>query len=397
MIASVVSRYRSAYAGLPVEIWLLAAVLFVNRCGSMVLPFFTLYLTSELHMSESSAGRMIGVYGIGAVLGAYLGGRLSESIGAVRVQTIGMLLAVPLFLIIPLWESWQGIAVSLFALSVCNEAVRPANAVAITRLTNLENRVQAFALQRLAANLGFSFGPAIGGILATIHFGLLFLVDGVTTLAAGLVLLAYFRLRRYHNASSTQSDSPDSGSPARDLPYLVFLGLCLIQLIVFCQFGSTYPLYLQDHYHLTKPQIGMMFSVNTVTIVIFEMVLIDAIRQWNYLRTIAWGSLLTCLGFGILPFGTSGLFCVFSMLIVTFGEMLVFPLSTGFVSSRSPRGSEGRYMAWYSMTLAISSVVAPVVGAAVYQVNQELIWLVGGMIGFVCLGGFSVLAAHLNE
>src|SRR5688572_1006111 len=135
MIHLTLRHYRAAYAGLPREVWVLAGVLLVNRVGTMVMPFMALYLTSQLGMTAGAAGRLISVYGLGAICGAYLGSRLAASYGALRVQTVCMLLSVPGFLILPLWKIWPPIAATLFALSVIAEAVRPANSTAVTQFT----------------------------------------------------------------------------------------------------------------------------------------------------------------------------------------------------------------------------------------------------------------------
>ena len=195
MLHAFLTRYRAAYAGLPREVWLLSLVLFVNRAGTMVMPFLTLYLTSQRGMSEAAAGRMLSLYGVGGICGAYLGGRLCERIGAMRLQTIGLFLAAPCYFLVGQWQSWPGIAASILALSVLNEAIRPANATALTKLTTAANRTRAFSLQRLAANLGFSFGPAIGGFLAEFDFQLLFIVDALSTFFAAAALFCFFRLQ----------------------------------------------------------------------------------------------------------------------------------------------------------------------------------------------------------
>jgi predicted MFS family arabinose efflux permease len=396
MLSATLARYRSAYGGLPREVWLLAFALFVNRSGAMVMTFMTLYLTSQLGMTEAAAGRMISVYGLGAVCGAFVGGRLSQTFGAIRLQSICLLLAVPGYLILPLWNSWPPLAASLFALSLFSEAVRPANAVAITNFTTSANRTKAFALNRLAANLGFSFGPVIGGVLATIHFGLLFAVDAATTLVAALVLIGCFKMRR-NDAPAGEQSIEIAASPLRDGVFVAFLLLMLVSAAFFTQFGSTYPLYLRDHYRLSKPLIGLMFAVNTTVIVAFEMLLVDAIKHWPALRTIGVGAFLFCLGFAILPFGSSGAFCVFAMLIVTVGEMLSFPLSAGFASNRSSPGNEGAYMGWYTTMFAVAFVLGPTVGSAIYQLNRDALWLGGLAIGAAAFIGFQLLAAWTKE
>jgi predicted MFS family arabinose efflux permease len=385
------SRYRAAYAGLPRDIWLLSFALFVNRSGAMVMTFMTLYLTSQLDMSEAAAGRMISVYGLGAVCGAFMGGRLSQAFGAVRVQTVCLLLSVPGYLLLPLWQSWPPLAASLFFLSLFSEAVRPANAVAITNFTTPENRTRAFALNRLAANLGFSFGPVIGGFLATIHYGLLFIVDAATTLLAALLLLHFFGGRLSEKANIAADEEAIRVSPLKDGPFLVFLLLMLASVSFFCQFGSTYPLYLRDHYELSEASIGLMFAVNTTVIVALEMLLVDSIKGWPLLRTIGLGCFVFCLGFAILPFGSTGAYCVAAMLVVTLGEMLSFTFSATYAANRSTPGNEGAYLGWYTLTFAVATVLGPTAGSAIYQVNRDALWLCGLAVGTVALVGFQLL------
>ena len=394
MIRAASRRYLDAYRGLPREVWVLALVLFVNRCGTMVLPFLALYLTDHLGLTEFAAGKMISVYGCGSVLGAYLGGRLSETLGSFRVQTVCMFVSVPLFLLIPVWETSNGIAISLLALAVVYEAVRPANATAIARVTAPENRTRAFALQRLAANLGFSFGPAMGGVLATIHFPLLFWVDAATTFLAGVVLLYAFRMRGFENTKASSPPPANHRSPLRDINFVLFLALMLVTLIVFMQFLVTYPLYLRDHYALSKSQIGLLFAVNTSIIVVLEMVLIDYVRHWPLVRLLGWGCCLACVGFGMLPFGTTATYCVLAMVVVTIGEMLSFPSLPAFVAQRSPNGCEGRYMAWYAVTHSIAWVVAPLVGAKFYDYHPDAVWYASLVVGATIPLGFRLLATR---
>jgi predicted MFS family arabinose efflux permease len=398
MVQATLQRYRAAYAGLPREAWLMAVVLLVNRAGTMVMPFLTLYLTSQLGMSEAAAGRMISVYGVGAIFGAYLSGRLCERFGAVRLQTVCMFVAAPGYLLIGLWKTWPPIAASLLFLSIVNEAVRPANATAITKLTTPENRTRAFALQRLAANLGFSIGPVIGGVLATIDFRLLFVVDAATTLLAAAALLGFFRMRRIeapHGRREYSAEPPPS--PLRDRTFVAFLGLTLATMMVFLQFGSTYPLFLRDHFGMSKPLIGLMFAVNTSIIVVVEMVVLQSLKHWPLLRTIGAGSFLACVGFGILPFGSSVGYAVLAMAIVTAGEMLSFSLSAAFVANRSAPRAESLYLGWYTATHSLAWVVGPAIGAALYEVNPNATWYWCLGMAVLILGGYQLLAAHSGD
>lgn len=401
MVHSIAQAYRDAYGGLSKEVWILSLALLVNRCGSMVLAFLTLYLTSKLGFSITQAGAIFSVFGLGSIVGSYLGGKFVRPVGAVRVQIIGQLASVPLFLIVPTFTSWIGVALSVFALSVCVECVRPANNVAVTQFTTSKLQTRAFGLQRMAVNLGFSIGPAIGGVLAEIDFVWLFVFDGITTGGGGLVLLWYFGFRKYTKSGDSaekqkQAELANGGeSPIRDPQFMFFLFLLLMVAVVFFQFHATYPKFLEDHYRLSKPQIGLLFSVNTLIIVVFEMLLLNFVKRFSMIRMVGWGSLLSCVGFGILPLSQAVWFAVFAMVVVTVGEMFLFPLATGFVAHRSDGRDQGMYMGWYAMTFSLACIIAPVVGTAIYEHNRTLLWYGSIVIGMFTLVGFYWLERSL--
>ncbi len=417
MIRSIVQAYRTAYYGLPREIWIISGALFVNRFGTMVLPFLSLYLVESLGYSAFSAGAMVSVYGIGSVFGTYMGGRLVARVGAIRLQVILLLLAVPMYLLIPRLSDWVSIAVGLYFLSLFCEGVRPANATAIAQFSPPELQTRSFALQRMALNLGVSFGPAIGGMLATVSFAWLFWVDAGTTLLCAVCLSTLLRRSRHirstakqlateleiendraeTDAESSKGDEQQLVGPASDPMYICFLALILLTSLVFFQFHATYPIYLRDVYGMTKPQIGRLYAVNTIIIVIFEMVLVERIRNWSMIRVIGWGNALSCLGFGLLPFGTTATMAILSMLVLTLGEMLSMPIASGWIAQRSAGKDQGRYMGWYSTTYSIAFVIAPLLGMAAYDTDRHLCWYVSAVIGVVVLAGSYVLAWSLEK
>ena len=400
MVRSIALAYRDAYGGLSKEIWILSIALLVNRCGSMVLAFLTLYLTTKLGFTMPQAGAIFAVYGLGSVAGSYLGGRLVRPVGAVRLQIIAQLVSVPLYLLVPVFTSWIGVGISVFLLSVFVECVRPANNVAVTQFTSPELHTRAFGLQRMAVNLGFSIGPAIGGVLAEIDFVWLYVFDGVTTGLGAAVLIWFFGFQKYTKKGDLAEkqklaeSNGNTGSPLADPLFVIFLFLLLMVSIVFFQFHATVPKYLEDHFGMSKPEIGLLFSVNTLIIVVFEMLLLNFVKRFSMLRIIGWGSLLACVGFGIMPLSQTIWFAYLSMVIVTVGEMLLFPLATGFSAHRSEGRDSGMYMGWFAMTFSVACIIAPLLGTAIYDFNRDLLWYCCLGVGLFTLAGFFWLARH---
>ena len=398
MVRSITKAYREAYAGLPREVWILSVSLFINRCGAMVLAFLTLYLTNKLGFTMFEAGAIFSVWGIGSLAGAYIGGKMVKPFGAIPTQIVGQLLAVPFFMVVPFFTSWWSVALIVFLFSVTTESVRPANNVAVAQFTPNDLTTRAFGLQRMAVNLGFSIGPAIGGVLAEIDYALLFFVDGLTTGLGGFILIWYFGFRKYaKNDESARKqrqaeENVATGSPLRDIQFVAFLFLLLMVAMIFFQFHATYPKYLEDHYSLSKPMIGLLFSINTLIIVAVEMLLLDRVKTFSVLRTIGWGGLFSCIGFGILPFSQALWFCVFSMIVITFGEMFLFPLCSSFVAQRSRGRDQGMYMSFYAMNYSVAGIFAPIAGTTLYSYDPHLLWYLSIGVGVLVLAGFYILA-----
>ncbi|MEO5563379.1 MAG: MFS transporter, partial [Chitinophagaceae bacterium] len=191
MIRAAAQTYRNAYSGLSRSTWLLSLIMLINRSGTMVVPFMTLYLTSDkMGYSIGQAGIVFGLFGAGAFCGAWLGGRLTDKIGFYPVQMITLIGGGLLFIALGQMKTYPLICLFTFLVSFVNEAFRPANSTAIAFYSKEENRTRSYALNRLAINIGWAVGSAIGGFLAHINYELLFWVDGFTNIAAALLMWA---------------------------------------------------------------------------------------------------------------------------------------------------------------------------------------------------------------
>ena len=149
--------------------------------------------------------------------------------------------------------------------------------------------------------------------------------------------------------------------------------------------------YLEESYRLNELMIGLLFSANTLLIVAVEMLLLNWVRRFPQLRVVGWGAFLACIGFGVLPFGNAYWFCMFSMIVITFGEMFMFPVASGYVAKRSAGGDQGMYMSWYSMTFSAAATIAPLIGTAAYDFDPTLLWNLSSVTGVLVLIGFYML------
>jgi len=397
-LRALIAAYRAAYAGLPREVWLLAGALLVNRAGTMVLPFLSLYLTRDLDLTAVNAGLIIGCFGLGSMAGSFIGGWLSDRVDPVRVQEFSLVASGCGFLAFTQLEAFAALAGGVLFLAAISEAFRPALMAAVALRSSPENRTRGFALIRLAANLGMAVGPAAAGLLAVYGYVWIFVGDAFTCWAAALMLFATIG----SNASCATGGRREAGerdrSPWKDLPFLGFMLLLVVLGMAFFQVWSTAPLYLRSFYGLSERGIGLLLALNALLIVVAEMLLIRAVENYERMKMVGLGAFLVCGGLAMLPFGPGWMTAVGFMVVLTVGEMLSMPITNAVVAERAGVESVGRYMGVYTLAFSTSFVLGPIAGTAIYQnFGPPALWYGIGVVGIALAIAFAALSRPLRS
>lgn len=367
--------------GLPREVWVLAMATFINRAGTMALPFLTLYLMKQMGLGAAQAGQGFIVYGLGAMVAAPLGGWLADRFGPLRVMRTSLLLSGLLMLALPLVRDVRSFFLLIGAWALVSEGFRPASMSILADLAPPELRKAVYSLNRLAINLGMSVGPALGGFIAARSYHGLFWVDGATTLAAWFVLAL---LVRHHPHKHEQGTSPALLSALRD-PVLGYFLLAIIPVvIVFFQHEGPMPIYLVRDLKLPESFYGSLFTINTLLIVLLEVRLNLATAHWPHGRTLMLGSLLYAIGFGAMVAAHTPATIIVTVVIWTFGEMILFPGMSDYVASIAPPARRGAYMGLFSFTFSVAFSLGPWIGTWMLDAwGSSVLWPLMGVLGTV--------------
>lgn len=403
MLFRFLRHWRSSYAGIPKAIWLLALINLVNRLGSMVIVFITIYLTKELHFSIREAGYVMGFFGAGALTGAFVGGKLTDRFGYYHVQLWSLVAnGIMLILLLPIRDFWLMCA-AVFVMSLTGDVFRPANSVAIARNSAPENRTRSISLMRMAFNMGWTISPAVGGLLvATLGWKWLFWVDGLTCIAAALTLRWLMPPKPAddsHQAVEHQDTAPAVASPYRDRTFLWFVLLTMLNAVVFMQLLWTVPVFWKDGYHWTEAQIGLMSAVNGLLVFLIEMPLVHRLEgrrpQLDYARIGLIMYIVAYLSF-VTPLGASAAALSF-IVFISFGEMFVMPFSSNYVYGRSSGRKQGQYMALYTMAYSVANILAPLFGTQVIAAwGYSTLWYLLAVLAAVTWLGFWFLGKKTN-
>lgn len=385
-----------AYSGISKEMWLLAIAMLINRSGSMVLLFMSVYLTKEKHFTIPQAGIVMSMFGIGSLVGAFVGGKLVDRVGFYPILIWSLVLSGLMMLMLGQMQNLYLIAFFTFLVTATGDMFRPANAASISTYSTKEGYTQAIALNRLAMNLGFTIGPMLGGLLASYSYEFLFWADGITCMLAAGFIAWMLPKREVVKTENENEHTASDLSPYKDKEYIYFLIFTALYAMSFFQLLTSLPLYYKNAYSLNEKNIGWLMALNGIGVAVIEMFLIYAIRnKWTEFKFISVGIVLMILSYLMLiPFHSIAILVV-SMIFLTFSEMLAMPFMSTHSMKRASTKTMGEYMALYSMSWSVALILAPFVGTQLIEyAGFNGLWVSVSVIGLISLLGFRFLESR---
>ncbi|WP_282068529.1 MDR family MFS transporter [Olleya namhaensis] len=380
-------NYISTFDGLSTEVWWLSLITLINRAGTMVIPFLSLYLTEDLGFTLSNVGTIMTAFGLGSVIGSWLGGKLTDRIGYYKIMVFSLFISGFMFIGLQYLKTIYTLSLGIFALMVVADMFRPAMFVALSAYSKPENKTRSVTLIRLAINLGFSAGPAVGGlIIVSLGYGGLFWVDGITCIAATLLLIKVLNPKKTRVQDEIKVDNPYSAY--KDKPFIIFLFALFLFGFIFLQYFSTMPLYYRERHLLSELEIGLLLGANGFFIFLLEMPLIKYLENTRFAKTslILFGAFLTAISFLILNFSNWSGILIFAMFLMTLGEMIAFPFANAFALQQAKKGNQGEYMALYSIAFSFAHIFGHKSGMELVEgVGYDNTWYIMTVLGGLCM------------
>lgn len=368
---------------MPRPVWVLAIGVFINRFGTFVIPFLTLYMT-KLGYSPADIWKTFAALAAGGMTSAILGGWLADRIG--RRNTMSIALCSAAVSILGLWQadSLTTYVVAAFCVGLSHGAYHPAASSLLADLVPPERRVIAFGVTRFAVNLGFGCGMAAGGFLAEISYDLLFIGDAITT---GLYGALTFFLLPHGLRTETAAASrwiPALVSIWKNKAFVAMFFSNLFGVFLFFHWGGAVALYIKD---LGYPErvYGMLMAYNGFLITVAELPLSHWVKRFDPRRVIGIGFLLCGIGVAFCGVANVWLWLGVAVTIFTIGEMISMPVSGAYLSDLAPEEMRGRYNGVIGLTWHFGHAVAPGFGILLYQTNAPLLWWSSLACGVVSL------------
>ncbi|WP_268846394.1 MDR family MFS transporter [Flavobacterium aestivum] len=390
MLKTAFGRYINNFKGFTHEVWILTLITFINRAGTMVLPFLSKYLKENLHFSYGEVGWIMVAFGLGSMLGSWLGGKLTDKIGFYKIMVFSLFTSGILFILLQYITTFWGLCFGMFIIMAISDMFRPAMYVSLSVYAKPENRVRALSLVRLAINLGFTAGPTLGGlIILGMGYQGLFWVDGSSCIIA--ILIFAFCIKEKKKTPVAIDGSVSKTEPTsiyKDKPFWMLLFISFITAMVFFQLFTTVPLYHNEKYGLTEFQTGVLLSINGLLVFLLEMPLVGFLerKKINKIKNIFYGSLCIAAGYYILLLDSWVGILTINIILLTFGEIFSFPFTNAVALNRAPKGQEGQYMGLYTMSFSLAHIASSKTGLEIIEYyGYAANWFVMGSLGLLAI------------
>ncbi|SDD95828.1 MFS transporter [Pedobacter soli] len=402
MFKLIFNTYKASFSGLSRETWLLSAMILFNRFGSMSVPFMGLYVIQSLNRSEMEAALIITLYGIGAVLGSAMGGKLTDMIGFRPVQILSSVVGGLLFIVFSTISHFHTLCVFAIVISFFSEAFRPANFTAIAHYAAEGTITRSYSLNRLATNIGWSLGSSFAGIIVKINYKALFILEGVVSIIVGMLILSFLpQIKGFIKKAKETAADMVIMKPWNDPFYVKFI--LITTLFITCAFlmFRIVPVFFKKEWHIDELEIGLIIGINGILIALFEMIMINKIeKKRSPMFFIIIGSVFFAVSYLLLsaPIIFHIISAVLTIVTFTVGEMFVLPFINTVVISRSNEHNRGLYAAGYTLSWSCAQVVGPLAGFYIAKhLGYNWLWFGLACILLLCAYGFNVLDKHQQK
>lgn len=361
--------------------------------GGMTLSLLLVYLHDMRGFTNTFGGLLLAYGSLVSIIASTPMGALVDRVGPKKVMIGGLLLnSAAAFSLSQVQTHFQAVIV-ITGLNIAGQAIWPSQSVILTRVTPERDRPKIFGFNFMLLNLGLGLGGLLSSLIIQrgdlLSFQIMYWVDASTFL---LYLLIVLTLRGEHvNKYIPKEHEPKTGSykDLFEIKPLMFLGIAGIILFTF-GYGTIQagiPVFATQFLGLSPKWLGIIFGVNTLSIVLFQPLVMRVIEKYSkYAALIAVGLVwaLSWVFVGIapyLPLFASGIALSLSQLIFAVGEMIQAPTIPTLANELAPEHIRGRANAWMSLQWSVSGVLGPAIAGLMLGADLATAWVIAMFIG----------------
>ena len=395
---------RQLYNEFPRRFWIVVGVHFIDKIGgTLAFPFFSLYITRRFGVGMTEAGVLLGVLALAGMIGAVIGGALTDRLGRRKLILFGLLASALSALAFGavnelIWLFPVAAMVGLFS-----EVGGPAHAAMIADILPPEQRQEGFGVLRVVGNMSWLVGPTLGGFVARSSFFALFVLDAITSCIVAALFYRYMaETRPQVDERGEEHGFLDTFRNYRiilqDRSYLAFLVAAVLMGMVYIQMYNSLSVYLRDTHRIEPQGYGFLLTSSAITVIAFQFWTMRVIKMRPQFLMMALGTIFYLIGFGMFGLVSAYPMFVAAVVIITIGEMIVMPTSQTLAAGFARLDMRGRYMAAFGLTISVPTAIGPLAAGIILDNYQpRLLWAVASAVCAVSAAAFYALHRKLRR
>ena len=395
------NRLNNIYQEFPREFWIIVGVSFIDRVGGTLLfPFFSLYITQRFQVGMTQAGIILGIFSIFGLFGGMIGGAMTDKFGRRKLILFGLVFSALSTLALGSVNRFAALYPLAVLIGLLSDIGGPAHSAMIADILPEKQRQEGFGILRVAGNMAWIIGPTIGGLVANKNFFALFVIDATVSCLVAVLFYLFMPETKPIAEEGKESETilgsfKGYGLVLRDLAYMAFLGAGMLMGVVYQQMYNSLSVYLRDNHGISAQGYGFLLTTSAITVILFQFWMTRLIKRRPPFLVMALGTLFYMIGFGMFGFVSYyGMFAL-AIVVITIGEMMIMPTSQALAANFAPVQLRGRYMAVFGLTWMIPATIGPgAAGVILDNYNPNLLWYIGG--GLCAVSALSFCLLHLR-
>jgi len=395
---NIFTKMKATYQEYPSKFWVVVAASFVDRVGgTMIFPFFALYITHKFNVGMTQAGLLLGTFSLFGMIGSFIGGALTDRFGRKFMVIFGLVFSATSALSMGFANDLRLFYVLAAVVGLLSDIAGPAWQAMIADILPEDKRADGYGLLRVVSNMAWIVGPTIGGLMASRNFLFLFIFDSVCSLiTASIVYRLIPETKPEPVAGEVQQSFSQTvlgyGKVFTDGLFMAFIAASMLMLVVYLQMYSTLSVYLRDNYGVTPQYYGFILTSSAITVILFQFWVTRRVKGYPPMLMMALGSAFYVVGFTMYGFVTAYYMFIAAIVVITIGEMIVMPVSQALAANFAPQEMRGRYMAVFGLCWGLPALVGPALaGLILDNLNPKLVWYLGGFLCILAALGFIAL------
>jgi len=382
------------------KFWIVVGVSFIDHIGgTMLFPFFSLYITQKFNVGMTQAGIVLGIYSLSGLVGQMIGGALTDKFGRRKLIIFGLVFSALSTLSLGLVKQFSILIPLAMVIGLLSDVAGPAHNAMIADLLPEHQRQEGFGILRVVGNLAWIIGPTIGGFVANRSFLALFIADAVISCVVAFLFFLFISETKPQSQENQPQESVFKtfigyGTVLKNFAFMAFLVASIIMGVVYQQMYNSLSVYLRDSHGIESSGYGFLLTASAIVVILFQFTVTRLIKTKPPFRMMAFGTFFYMVGFSMFGYINAYWLFVLAIVVITTGEMIVVPTSQSLAANLAPEEMRGRYMGMFGVSWAIPATIGPgLAGLILDNYNPNLLWYIGGVLCGV--SALSFIGLHL--